>query len=86
MASRRVFDRLCSGSDRSSAPDARTHVATAFARARTAVFDAKSNESLTLIARGNGAGFDRLAQATESQPIREPGWVRVCPQRPGEGR
>lgn len=32
--------------------------ATAFAGARTAAFDATSNEALTLIARGNGAAFE----------------------------
>lgn len=32
--------------------------ATAYAQARTAAFDARSNEALTLIARGNGAVFE----------------------------
>ena len=45
-------------------------VATAVAQARTAAFDAKSNENLTLIARGNGAAFeqswkDQVADATQ---------------------
>jgi len=42
--------------------------ATAFAQARTAAFDAKSNEALTLIARGNGAAFEErwVEQADEA--------------------
>jgi hypothetical protein len=36
------------------------------ARARTAGFDAKSNESLTLIARGSGGAFEKAWQASAS--------------------
>lgn len=41
--------------------------ATAFAQARTAAFDAKSNEALTLIARGNGARFEDRWQQLAAQ-------------------
>ena len=55
--------------------------ATAFAQARTAAFDARSNEALTLIARGNGAAFEtrwqeqaaqvtaRLTDAAKADPV-----------------
>lgn len=36
--------------------------ATSYARARTAAFDARSNEALTLIARGNGGAFEQRWQ------------------------
>lgn len=41
--------------------------ATAFAQARTAAFDARSNEALTLIARGNGAAFETRWQQQAAQ-------------------
>lgn len=56
--------------------------ATAYARARSAAFDARSNEALTLIARGNGSAYERswvrlaettskyLARAKDADPNR----------------
>ncbi|HYN66292.1 MAG TPA: hypothetical protein VES93_05340 [Ornithinibacter sp.] len=41
------------------------------AQARIAGFDAKSNESLTLIARGSGAAFEKAWQASSAAVVRE---------------
>lgn len=46
------------GSTATTTIDTSYAAATAYARARTAAFDARSNEALTLIARGNGAPFE----------------------------
>lgn len=47
----------------------------AAAKARIAAFDAKSNESLTLIARGSGAAFEKGWQESSAEVLRESGAV-----------
>ncbi|MEI2654071.1 MAG: hypothetical protein V9G12_18330 [Microthrixaceae bacterium] len=56
-----------STSDARSTLDGSYAGATAFAQARTAAFDARSNEALTLIARGNGAAFETRWQEQAAQ-------------------
>ena len=56
-----------STSDARSTLDGSYAGATAFAQSRTAAFDARSNEALTLIARGNGAVFETRWQEQAAQ-------------------
>jgi len=51
--------------------DGAFHTATSSSAARTAANDAKSNESLRLIARGSGAQFEEAWQAAEERVLDE---------------
>ena len=67
-----VVGALALGAVRSQVADVRDgpYAATlATARARIAAFDAKSNESLTLIARGSGGAFEKAWQASSAAVV-----------------
>jgi hypothetical protein len=53
------------------------------ARARIAGFDAKSNESLTLIARGSGAAFEKAWQASSAAVTTEIAQLEAAPASVG---
>ena len=57
----------------------------ATAQARIAGFDAKSNESLTLIARGSGAAFEKAWKASSAAVTTELGQLRANPASSGLG-
>ncbi len=65
-----VLSSVVVGSSTSTAVDTIDvpyRAATSYARARTAAFDARSNEALTLIARGNGGAFETRWQQLSAE-------------------
>jgi len=71
MAVGGLIGLLASGSQVSRVQDASYASALAAAKARVAAFDAKSNESLTLISRGSGAAFEQKWKAAAAEVQRQ---------------